>query len=261
MSLVFAAIVPHSPLLVPNIGKKNQDLFPATLEACKTIASQLQTSQPDVVMIISNDETKPIHTFAINVSPKFNSDLSAFGDLVTRWQFKAELQLAAQFREKLESEETIKLISNDELHYTASISLSLAGVTETTPILPLITTNSNLKSHFILGHHLQKCILNSEKKIAVIISADLSHRLSKKSPIGYLAKAKKLDQKIITSLISGKTKELLSLPASTLEEAAVEDLGQIAVLLGIVKDFDWPARLLSYESPFGVGHAVIGYNF
>jgi aromatic ring-opening dioxygenase LigB subunit len=261
MSLVFAAIVPHSPLLVPNIGKKNQDLFPATLEACKTIASQLQASQPDVVIIISNNETKPVQSFAFNISPKYNSDLSTFGDLVTRWQFKGELQLAAQFREKLEKEETIQLISNNELHYTASIALSLAGITETTPIMPLITNNTNSKSHYLLGQHLQKCILDSEKKIAIIISADLSHRLSKKSPIGYLAKAKKLDQKIITSLISGKTKELLSLPASTLEEAAIEDLGPIAVLLGIVKDFDWPARLLSYEYPFGVGHAVIGYNF
>ncbi len=260
MSLVFAAILPHSPLLVPNIGKKNQELFTATLEACKVITSKLQASQPDVVMVISNDETKPSSSFAINISPKYNSDLSAFGDLVTRWQFKGELRLAAQFRESLEGEETIQLISNEELHYTASITLSLAGVAETTPILPIITNNSNLKSHFLLGQHLQKCVLNSDKKIAVIVSADLSHRLNKKSPIGYLGKAKKLDQKIISSLISGKPKEVLNLPVNILEEAAVEDLGPIAVLLGIVENFDWPSRLLSYESPFGVGHAVIGYN-
>lgn len=260
MSLVFAAIIPHSPLLVPNIGKKNQELFTATLEACKIISTQLQASQPDVVIIVSNDETKPSPSFAINISPKYNSDLSAFGDLVTRWQFKGELRLAAQFREGLEGKETIQLISNEELHYTASIPLSLAGVTEAISVMPIITNKANLKTHFLFGQHIQKSILDSDKKIAVIVSADLSHRLNKKSPVGYLAKAKKLDQKIITSLTTGRTKEILSLPDNVLEEAAVEDLGPIAVLLGILENFDWPSRLLSYESPFGVGHVVIGYN-
>jgi aromatic ring-opening dioxygenase LigB subunit len=261
MSLVFASILPHSPLLVPNIGKKNQELFTATLEANKIIAAQLIAAEPDVVIIISSDDTKANLSFAINLSPKYVSDLSAFGDLVTRWQFKGEATLASQFRECLEGQETIQLITNEELNYTASIALSLAGVTEIMPIMPIITNSTNLKSHFLFGQHIQNCIVASDKKIAVIASADLSHRLNKKSPAGYLAKAKKLDQKIITCITSGKPKELLSLSSEVLQEAAVEDLATISVLLGIIEGFNWPSRLLSYESPFGVGHAVIGYNF
>lgn len=260
MSLVFAAILPHSPLLVPNIGKKNQELFSSTLNACAIISTQLQTAQPDVVIIISNNETKPSKSFAINISPKYSSDLSTFGDLVTRWQYSGELVLAAHFRELLEEQSIIQLTSNEELHYTASIALSLAGVTEATPIMPIITNSSNQKIHFALGQHLQKCIVQSDKKIAVLVSADLSHRLNKKSPGGYLSKAKKLDQKIITCITSGKPKELLAIPSEVLTEAAVEDIGPIAVMLGIIENYDWPSRLLSYESPFGVGHAVIGYN-
>lgn len=261
MPLVFAAILPHSPLLVPNIGKKNQELFSATLDACKLVAAELIATQPELVIIISGDETKPDLSFAINLSPRFISDLSSFGDLVTRWQFKGEITAAAQFREYLEGQENIQLITNEDLNYMASIVASLAEVTEAMPLMPVITNTKNLKLNFVFGQHLQKCILSQQKKIAVIASADLSHRLNKKSPAGYLAKAKKLDQKIVSSLTAGKTKELITLSEAILEETAVEDLPTISVLLGIIDGYNWPSRLLSYESPFGVGHAVIGYNF
>lgn len=257
MALVFATVLPHSPLLVPNISKDNLSLFTSTLKASKIVAEKIALLKPDIILIISHNQEIKNSDFAFNISPQFISDLSTFGDFITRWQFTGELTLAYNCREHLETLSSLHLMTNENLNYTASIALSLAGVNEKNAILPLYTSNLDVKSHYIFGTQLQNCILTSEKKIAIIASADLSHRLNKKSPAGYLAKAKKLDQKIINCLTHDKIKELLAIPKSSLDEAIVEDLEVIAILTGVLKGFNWPGQLLSYESPFGVGHPVI----
>jgi aromatic ring-opening dioxygenase LigB subunit len=257
MALVFAAVLPHSPLLMPNIGKDNLSLFASTLKATKIVAEKIALIKPDIILIISHDQEIKNSAFAINISPDFISDLSAFGDFVTRVHYTGELALAYRCREQLEAMSPLHLITNENLNYTASIALSLAGVNEKNPILPLYTSNADIKTHYALGRQLQDCILSSEKKVVIIASADLSHRLNKKSPAGYLAKAKKLDQKIINCLTNDKIKELLAISKISLDEALIEDFEVIATLTGLLKGFNWPGQLLSYESPFGIGHPVI----
>ncbi len=260
MAIVFSAILPHSPLLVPNIGKTNQALFAATLAASQTISDNLKALQPDIVIIITPTGAKRNSGFIFNIAPKFTSDLSDFGDLVTRWQFSGSLKLPAHIRETLEGQVSLQLLSNQELDYASAIVLSLAGISETTPILPLSISKDSLSDHYSFGEKLQTSLLKTPQKIAILASADFSHRLSKNSPAGYLAKAKKIDKKIIDLIITGKVNDILALSPEQLEEVAIEDMGAVAILLGIIKEFAWTPRLLSYESPFGVSHAVIGYN-
>lgn len=260
MSIIFSAILPHNPILVPNIGKTNQSLFTTTLASAQVIATDLKEKAPDIIIVITPSGARRKNGFVCNTAPRFTSDLSAFGDLVTRWEFSGSLVLPARLREALEAHEFIHLTSNSELDYASAIALSLAGITEATPILPLSISSQSLADHYSFGQQLQHSLLKDEKKIAILASADFSHRLSKNAPAGYLAKAKKIDKKIIDLLLADKTKDFLALPDETLKEAAIEDMGTIALLLGIIKGFNWPPRLLSYESPLGVGHAVIGYN-
>ena len=260
MAIVFSAILPHSPLLVPNIGKTNQMLFTATLAASQIITENLKAHQPDIVIIITPTGAKRNTGFVFNIAPKFTSDLSDFGDLVTRWQFTGNLKLSAHIRETLEGQTSIQILSNPELDYASAITLSLAGIHETTPILPVSTSRDSLTDHYSFGEKLQTSLLETPQKIAILASADFSHRLTKNSPAGYLAKAKKIDKKIIDLIITGKVNDILALTPRQLEEVAIEDMGPVAMLLGMIKEFDWTPRLLSYESPFGVSHAVIGYN-
>jgi aromatic ring-opening dioxygenase LigB subunit len=260
MSIIFSAILPHNPILVPNIGKTNQSLFTTTLASAQVIATDLKEKAPDIIIVITPSGARRKNGFVCNTAPRFTSDLSAFGDLVTRWEFSGSLVLPARLREALEAHELIHLTSNSELDYASAIALSLAEITEATPILPLSISSQSLADHYSFGQQLQHSLLKDEKKIAILASADFSHRLSKNAPAGYLAKAKKIDKKIIDLLLADKTKDFLALSSETLKEAAIEDMGTIALLLGIIKGFNWPPRLLSYESPLGVGHAVIGYN-
>lgn len=260
MALAFAAIVPHSPLLVPNIGKENFSRFAQTLPALANLSADLKATAPQAVIVLTAHGPKRERGFVANLSPRFTSDLSAFGDLVTRFEFAGSLMLPSRLREYLEGKASLMLTTQEELDYASSIALSLAGVNDKTPVIPISVSGLSLEEHVQFGRQLRDFILAEDLNIAVIASADFSHRLSKQSPAGYSAKAKKLDQKVVELITASNTKELIALPAEALADAAIEDLSTVAVLLGALEGFNWPARQLSYEYPFGVGHAVITFQ-
>lgn len=74
MSLVFSAIVPHSPLLIPAIGQDNLTRLSSTSQAYEKLALDLEASQADTIIIISPHG--PIHddVFLMNLNPVFNAD-------------------------------------------------------------------------------------------------------------------------------------------------------------------------------------------
>ena len=260
MALVFAAVMPHSPLLIPNIGKENTAQFNVTIEAAANLAKDLEAAQPDSIIVISSKGQIFPNGLAINIYPNFNANLEVFGDLVTRLEFTGDIALAGKLREKLEEKHNIMLISEAELDYGSSIPLYLLGSNFRQPIVPMTVDNSlSIKDVIKLGENIQSTIINDKTRVAIIASADLSHRLNKKSPHGYSPKGKKFDQKIIDALKDKDNKAIIEL-ANLTEEVACEDLSALAFFVGLLNDVGFQSRLLSYESPFGIGHAIIEYS-
>ncbi len=128
------------------------------------------------------------------------------------------------------------------------------------PILPLSPSTGSLKENYDYGQLLQRCLFGCSQRIAILASADLSHKLSKKSPAGYSVKAKKLDQKIIDILVRHDVREALALSEKALSDALVEGMNTLALFLGLIDGYDFPGQLLAYEAPFGIGHAVVSYK-
>jgi len=260
MSLVFAAVMPHTPLLIPNIGKENTAQLKVTTEAALALTKELETSKPDSIIVISSKGQMHPNGLAINIYPDFKAKLEIFGDLVTNLNFTGDILLAGRLREKLENKTNILLVTDEGLDYGSAIPLYLLGNNFRQAIVPLTVDHSlPIKTIISLGKDIQTTILNEKSRVAVIASADLSHKLNKKSPHGYSTKSKKFDQKIIEALKTKDEKTIIEL-ASLAEEVACEDLSVLSLFIGLLNDVGLEPRLLSYESPFGVGHAMVQYS-
>lgn len=261
MPFVAGALLSHSPLLVPNIGKANRQLFSATLEAAQKVSAAFSQAQVDTIIVITNHGQTVGQHPVLTFGPRFVSDFSTFGDLVTEWPYTSALMLAARVREQLENSIPFRLYGTEKLDYASSIALNLAGISEKTPVLPITMSTFDLKEHAHYGKKLQEFLLTEDRRFGILGCLDLSHRLTAQSPAGFSPKAKKLDQKIISALVNKKTREILSLSPALLEETAVEDASSLAFFLGLLDNFNYEVNLLSYESPFGVGHPVVLYTF
>ena len=261
MSIVFSAIVPHPPILIPAIGKENINQLKATVDAYFKLEEDLYSSQTETIIIISPHGHSQSEAFTINLSPEFKGNFEKFGDLTTKFSLKGDIALAHQIKEKLETKASLQLISQAELDHGASTPLYL--LTRHLPkikIIPLYYSGLDLTAHYNFGQLIRGKLLSSNDRVALIASGDLSHRLSKNAPAGYSPKGKKFDKKLIDSLLKKQTEEIIKLKPELIANAGECGLKSIVILLGVLEGLKYEPRLLAYEAPFGVGYLTMNFK-
>lgn len=256
--LIFSAIVPHPPLLIPAIGKENLEVIKKTKYAMEELAGHLYAAKPEIIIVISPHGELHEEKITINQAPNFSGAFNKFGDLTTKMGWRGELGLSYKIYEKMEVGGSARLIHEEELDHGAAVPLfNLAQNLPEVKILPINYCLRDLKFHFNFGENLGEIIHAENRRVAIIASGDLSHRLTKNAPAGYNPNGKKFDKLLLTLLKEKKYNEIINMDANLVEDAGECGLRSIAVLLGIIKDINLTPRLLSYEGPFGVGYAVV----
>ncbi len=262
MSLVFAAIVPHPPILIPQIGKNNILRLNNTVLAYKKLQKKIIDKKIDSLLIISPHGNIQQDSFSLNLSPQFICEFKEFGDFSTSIEFDGDIGLTHRIREKMETKTPLQLISEKNLDHGASVPLyMLARELMNIKIMPLNYSTLGPEAHYNFGRLLKHELVYHKERIGVIASGDLSHRLSKQAPGGYNPKAKKFDSKIINYLKKGKTEQILKLKPGLVFAAAECGYRSILILLGILEKIKNQPQLLSYEFPFGVGYLVMDFEF
>ena len=261
MSLVFSAITPHSPFLIPSIGKENLERLKETEKAFKKLEGDLYSSKVETIIIFSPHGNIQPNSFSMNLSPEFTTNFEDFGDLTTKINFSCDIGLAHRIRERMETRAPLQMMSESSLDYGSGVPLYL--LTKNLPnikIIPIYYSGLDIEAHFKFGQLLKREFMVNKERIAVIASGDLSHKLSKDAPAGYSPKAKKFDKKIIEFLAKNKVDDILNMKSSIISEVSECGLKSIAMLLGVLSDIKYEPELLSYEAPFGVGYLTMNFK-
>lgn len=260
--LSFAAITPHPPILIPTIGKENLKQTEKTQKAMEELEKKIFEAKPETIIVISPHGPLLPDAFSINLNPKYQSNLEEFGDFTTKLEFKADTVLAYQIKELME-DKNISLILTSEPRLDHGTVVPLYFLTKRlseVAILPIGYSLLDFKTHFNFGDSLKEIILNEQKRIAVIASGDLSHRLTKNAPAGYSAYGKEFDEKIVKLIENKNTVGILNLDPELIEEAGECGLRSIIILLGLLERINYTPEILSYEGPFGVGYLVANFK-
>ena len=263
MSIVFAAIVPHSPVLVPSIGKEHLKKLRKTVTSLKRLEQELYATHPDTLLVLSPHGAVEAGHFTLDFNERYRCDLKDFGIMDMDLGFRADMPLASALKEHLEDRGLpLMLHSSSGLDYGTIVPLLyLAPHLTASAVLPLSPARLPLKTHFEFGQAVQETLMHTNRRVAVIASADLSHRLSRSAPAGYSPYGKKFDEKILTIIRERKTSALQTFEPELAEKAAQCGLGVLTMFAGILDRIEATPELLSYESPFGIGCAAVHYTF
>lgn len=268
MSIITAALVPHPPLLIPEVGKDNWKLLEKTYNAYKSIEEDIYAGRVETVVIISAHGPEKENSFGINIGEVFNVSFKEFGDFSSKISAKGDVALAQTLKEELGSEAPVDLLNKTELDHGVGVPLYLlAGYPQNKPenlkklkFLPIYFSGGSLEANYEFGQKLKRQLQITDKRIAILASGDLSHRLTKNAPAGYSAKGAKFDKQITEFLKNKDFKKILNIKQSITEEARSCALKPIAILGGILETIDCQPELLSYELPFGVGYLTMKFN-
>ncbi len=259
--ITFAALVPHPPILIPEIGKKNTERLKKTITSYKKLALKLKKSQATTIFIISPHGKILNDAMIINQNTEYLADFSEFGYLGAQEKWKGNMKLTQKIKSTCEISNNLRLYTSDTIDHGTSVPLlMLTKNISNLKIIPLSYSELNNQKHFEFGKIISKTLANSDEKIAILASGDLSHCLNKDAPAKYSPRGTKFDSKLKELLKNKKTAEILKLPADLIEDACECGLRSILILLGIIDSLDYETKTLSYEAPFGVGYLCMNFK-
>jgi len=262
MSLVFAAIVPHPPLLLPSIGREHSRLLEKTNAAFTKLSASFAAAEVDTILIISPHLPAMPETFTINHAPKYVTHFLEFGDFSPAREFSTDPLLIERIRrEARESELRLITVSDRHLDYGAGVPLTVIVPATLKPaVVVLSPIISPAKQQFVFGQAVKEAVMSVNRRIAVVCSGDLSHRLTSDTPNGFSPRGKEFDDLMLANLAAGSASPILQMNFELVEEAHACGYGSICMFMGIMDRINCTPELLCYEAPFGVGYCTMEFH-
>ena len=264
MPIVFSALTPHQPVLIPEIGKDNLEKLKKTKEAIESLEKEFYASKPESIIVISSDDGKISEdSFSINLNANYTADFKDFGDFGLELKFKSDYMTIQQIRAADETGEAspLVLVSEDKIGHGFSVPLYfLTKHAKDLPIVPVYYSALGYKEHLEFGRFLHNQLSKIDKRVAIICSGDLSHTLTKDAPGGFSKDGEKFDKKF-TEMVKNKDVEgLLKLDPKLVKAAKETALRSTLILMGVIESLNTKTEVLSYEGPFGVGYLVCNFK-
>lgn len=261
--LCFASICPHPPIILPEIGKKDVVVTEKTINAMLKLGLLFAQSKPDIVFVISPHAVLLHDRIAIGYGETVIGDFSQFGHSEVTMQFEGDKTIIDKlqkesYKSKIQLEPYAGHNEVVPLDHGAMVPLYyLSKAYEKSFSLVLSSfSDFTIMKHFEYGKVIRKVIDTIDKRIAVIASGDMSHRLKEDGPYGLHPSGPLFDKTFVDLLKVGNIEQILNIKESLLDEAGECGFRSFVTLLGILDGSDYTPEILSYEGPWGVGYLV-----
>ena len=264
MSVKIAVMVPHPPLIIPEVGKGEEKAISSTISAYQEAARQVAACHPDTLVILSPHALMYADYFHLSPGASASGDLREFGAPQVRISAAYDTAFVRTLS-ALAEENGIPAGTLGErrrwLDHGTMIPLwflNQQGVT--CPIVRIGLSGLPLSMHYRLGQCIQETARKLDRAIAVIASGDLSHRLKAEGPYGFRPEGPEYDQRIMAIMGKAEFGELFSFSERFCARAGECGHRAFVIMAGALDAAKISARQLSYEGPFGVGYGVCVYR-
>jgi len=254
--LKWACLMPHPPVLIPQVGMGREVDARRTLDGIEKLNLLLPKFNKDVVVSMSPHFPYLPGRLVVGAGERYFGDMSRFGAPNVCGDYNGVPSLASELKEALGDSVTVELESRTRvLDHSTFVPLLLLqrGGRRPGGLIPANPVGLSRQCAYDLGRRLAEVLDQMDGEFGLLCSGDLSHRLSPGAPDGFSTFGRTFDDLVVAALSSGDPRELLALEEERIAEAGQCGLNSVLVLIGASRG---PIRVLSYEGPFGVGYAV-----
>lgn len=264
MGTISAYMVPHPPLIVPEIGRGEEKRIRNTIDAYDEVAGRIGRLKPDTIVLISPHQTMYADYFHISPGAAAAGDFGPFGAGQVRLEAAYDTEFVSllcqyAFGEKLSAGTAGE--KDRRLDHGTMVPLYFVNRYWTGYRLVRIGLSGlPLTEHYRLGQYIQSTADALERKTVLIGSGDLSHRLKADGPYGYQKEGPEYDRRIMDVMERGAFGELLEFSEDFCEKAAECGHRSFVIMAGALDGQKIKSERLSYEGPFGVGYGICTYE-
>lgn len=264
MALLGTCVVPHPPLIIPEIGRGEERGIQATIAAYKNAAAWVMDKEPETIVITSPHAKMYADYLQISAGAGARGSFAAFGH--------PELTFAAAYDEPFVAY-MAKLAKRIELpagtlgkqdgsldHGTMIPLYFLQQAGFKGRIVRIGLSGLSRDSHYALGVLIAQTAAELKRRVILVASGDLSHKLKADGPYGFDPAGPVFDARMEDSFRRGDFLQLLTTPAELADAAAECGLRSFWIMAGAMDRRQVHASLLAQEGPFGVGYAVATFE-
>lgn len=264
MGITAAFMVPHPPLIIPQVGGGQEQQIRHTTDSYHEIARGIGQLQPETIVLISPHQMMYTDYFHISPGRKARGDFGRF----RAGQVKLEASYDTDFVRRLCSAADKRNLSagtlgekDPSLDHGSMVPLYFVNQYWTDYQLVRIGLSGlPLTAHYELGEAIRETAEALNRKTIVIASGDLSHRLKEDGPYGYQKEGPEYDSRIMSVMEKGDFGKLLEFSEDFCEKAGECGHRSFTVMAGALDGTQVDAERLSYEGPFGVGYGICSYR-
>ncbi|MBO5609464.1 MAG: AmmeMemoRadiSam system protein A [Eubacterium sp.] len=260
MGILAGFMVPHPPMIVPDVGQGSEKKVKATIDAYDKVAKEIARIEPETIIITSPHATMYSNYFHISPGQKASGSFS---------DFRAP---GVSFEEELDYELVNKLV---DITFDNSFPAGIEGERERRldhgTMVPLYfirkfyhggkivrigLSGLSLIDHYQLGMYIKDAVNELGRKAVFVASGDLSHKLQDYGPYGYAPEGPVYDERIMDVAGRAAFGEMLDFDEDFCDRAAECGHRSFVIMAGAFDGVDVYANALSHEDITGVGYGV-----
>ena len=263
MSILAATVVPHPPIILPEIGHGEEKNIQNTIDAYREVARRTAALNPDTLVISSPHSIMYADYFHISPGRSASGNFASF----KAPQVKITVNYDTEFVSTLSDLAASSAIyagtlgeRNAALDHGTLIPLRFmeqAGIDfNETKVVRIGLSGLSATDHYKLGQLIAETTDKLNRRVVYIASGDLSHKLKSDGPYGFIEEGPIFDEKVMEYIAAGDFLSMLRMDNTLCKKAAECGLRSFWIMSGALDRKAIKCEQLSYEGTFGVGYGI-----
>ena len=263
MGLVAGFMVPHPPMIIPDVGRGSESKIQETIDSFEKVAKEIAAIEPDTIIITSPHSTMYSNYFHISPGKEAKGDFGDFRASGVKFEEEYDFELVNQIEEKtfddgfpagFEGEREKKLD-----HGTMVPLYFIRKFYKGGRIVRIGLSGLSLVDHYQLGIYIRDAVNEMGRKAVFVASGDLSHKLQDYGPYGFAKEGPEYDKRIMD--VSGRAAfdEMLEFDEDFCDKAAECGHRSFVIMAGAFDGLNVDANVLSHQDVTGVGYGIVTF--
>ena len=264
MSIIAAYMVPHPPMIVPEVGRGSEGQIEATRAAYARVAREIAALRPETVVVTSPHATMYSNYFHISPGRRAEGSFARFGAPGVRFKEAYDEELAGAV-ERLAKEEHFPAGTEGERepgldHGTLVPLYFIRQAYSGFRLARIGLSGLPLEDHYRLGRLIRRAAEETGRRVAFVASGDLSHKLQRYGPYGFAPEGPQYDERVMDVCGRAAFGELFDFDESFCERAAECGHRSFVIMAGALDGTAVEAERLSHEDVTGVGYGICAFH-
>ena len=260
MPILAGFMVPHPPLIVPAVGRGGEEEIVETTKAYERVAEEIAALKPETIIITSPHSIMYADYF--HISPREGARGSFINFRAPEVSFREEYDtelVEAICDLAAESDFPAGTMGERDRSLDHGTMVPLYFIEQKIRTFKLVRIGLSglpLTDHYRFGQMLAKAVEQTGRRVVIVASGDLSHKLQDYGPYGYAPEGPEYDKRIMD--VMGRTAfgELLDFSEDFCDKAAECGHRSFVIMAGAMDGRSVKAEILSHQDVTGVGYGI-----